>query len=76
MGAKDTIVKVVLFVFMGALFVLILTHAAGFSTAVTAVGGQVSNFSAGLSGSGWPGTSGTATAQGQGTAAAPAKKAA
>lgn len=30
-------------VFLGALLVLVVTHAAGFATAVTAVGGQVTN---------------------------------
>jgi len=50
-------IKVVLFIFMGALIVLVLTHAQGFSTAVTAVGGQVSNIAGGLSGQGFPTTS-------------------
>jgi hypothetical protein len=33
----------VLWLFVGALVVLIVTHAAGFATAVNAVGGQVTN---------------------------------
>lgn len=49
----DKAIKVLLFVFIGALVVLVLTHASGFSTAVTAVGGQVSNIGSGLSGSGF-----------------------
>lgn len=49
----DKVVKVLLFVFMGAIFVLIITHASGFSSAVTAVGGQVSNIGSGLSGTGF-----------------------
>ena len=39
----DKIVHLVMWVFVGALVVLVVTHAAGFSTAVTAVGGQVTN---------------------------------
>lgn len=37
----------ILWLFVGALVVLVVTHAQGFATAVTAVGGQV-NKSAGL----------------------------
>jgi len=44
-------VKVILFIFVGALLVLVITHAAGFSTAVTAVGGQVDNTASLLTGS-------------------------
>lgn len=39
---KDGI-HLVLWVFIGALIVLVVTHAQGFATAVTAVGGQVTN---------------------------------
>lgn len=39
----DKIVHLIMWVFVGALMVLIITHAAGFSTAVSAVGGQVTN---------------------------------
>lgn len=39
----DKIVHLVMWVFVGALVVLVVTHASGFSTAVTAVGGQVTN---------------------------------
>lgn len=56
-------VKVVMFIFVGALIVLVITHAKGFSSAVTAVGGQVGNFAAGLSGAGFQGTSGQPAAR-------------
>lgn len=46
--------RVILWLLVAAAFVLIITHAAGFSTAVTAVGGQVSNLGAGFSGQGFP----------------------
>lgn len=39
----DKIVHLIMWIFVGALVVLIVTHAPGFSTAVTAVGGQVTN---------------------------------
>ena len=39
----DAFVRVILFFFVGALVVLVVTHAAGFATATTAVGGQVAN---------------------------------
>lgn len=39
----DRIAKIVMFVFIGALVVLVITHASGFSTAVSSVGGQVTN---------------------------------
>lgn len=39
----DKIVHLVMWVFVGALVVLVVTHATGFSSAVTAVGGQVTN---------------------------------
>lgn len=47
-------VKIIMFIFVGAIIVLVLTHASGFSTAVTAIGGQVSGIGQGLSGQGWP----------------------
>lgn len=39
----DKIVHLVMWIFVGAIVVLIVTHAAGFATAVNAVGGQVTN---------------------------------
>lgn len=39
---KDA-VHFVMWLFIGALVVLIVTHAAGFATAVNAVGGQLTN---------------------------------
>jgi hypothetical protein len=39
----DKAVHLILWVFVGALVVLVVTHAAGFATAVSAVGGQVTN---------------------------------
>lgn len=39
----DKVTHLVLWVFVGAIVVLIVTHAAGFATAVQAVGGQVTN---------------------------------
>lgn len=39
----DKIVHLIMFVFVGAIIVLIITHASGFATAVSAVGGQVTN---------------------------------
>jgi hypothetical protein len=39
---KD-VTHIILWIFIGALVVLIVTHASGFSTATTAVGGQVTN---------------------------------
>lgn len=48
----DAIVHVILFFFIGALLVLVVTHAAGFATATTAVGGQVANMGSLLAGSG------------------------
>lgn len=39
----DKIVHLIMWIFIGALVVLIVTHASGFSTAVTAVGGQVTS---------------------------------
>lgn len=39
----DKIVHLIMWIFVGALVVLIVTHASGFSTAVSAVGGQVTN---------------------------------
>jgi hypothetical protein len=42
-SATDDIVHLILWVFVGAVAVLILTHASGFATSVNAVGGQVTN---------------------------------
>lgn len=39
----DKMVHLVLWIFIGALCVLVVTHASGFATAVNAVGGQVTN---------------------------------
>lgn len=41
-GVQD-IVHVILWLFVGALLVLIVKNASGFATAVNAVGGQVTN---------------------------------
>jgi hypothetical protein len=46
----NTVTHLILWVFMGALLVLVVTHAAGFATAVSAVGGQVTNDATLLSG--------------------------
>lgn len=48
----DKAIKVVLFIFMGALIVLVVTHATGFATATSAVGGQITNDAYLLSGGG------------------------
>lgn len=48
---KD-IIHLVMWVFIGALVVLIVTHASGFSTAVSSVGGQITNDAALLAGYG------------------------
>lgn len=39
----QNVVHLIMWVFVGAIVVLIVTHASGFSTAVNAVGGQVTN---------------------------------
>lgn len=39
----DKATHLVMWIFVGALIVLVVTHASGFATAVTAVGGQVTN---------------------------------
>jgi hypothetical protein len=52
------IVHFVMWLFVGAIAVLIVTHASGFSTAVNAVGGQLTNDAFLLSGGG---TGATAT---------------
>jgi hypothetical protein len=39
----SSVVKVIGWLFIGAIVVLIVTHASGFATSVTAVGGQVTN---------------------------------
>jgi hypothetical protein len=46
---KD-VVHIILWVFIGALVVLVVTHASGFATSVSAVGGQVTNDAALLAG--------------------------
>ena len=46
------IVHVILWVFIGALVVLVVTHAGGFAAATNAVGGQVTNDAYLLSGGG------------------------
>lgn len=43
-------VRLVQWIFLGALVVLVVTHADGFAKAVTAVGGQVTNNAVLLSG--------------------------
>jgi hypothetical protein len=48
----NTVTHLILWVFIGALLVLVVTHAAGFATAVSAVGGQVTNDATLLSGQG------------------------
>lgn len=48
----DKIVHLILFIFVGAIVVLIITHARGFATAVNAVGGQVTNDASLLAGQG------------------------
>lgn len=50
----EKVVHLILFVFVGALIVLIVTNAKSFATAVTAVGGQVTNDAALLAGYGPP----------------------
>ncbi len=49
-----TAVSLIMYIFVGAIIVLIVTHASGFSTAVNAVGGQVTNDAALLAGYGPP----------------------
>lgn len=39
----ERVTHLVMWLFVGALFVLVITHASGFATAVTAVGGQLTN---------------------------------
>lgn len=39
----DKITHLIMWIFVGALAVLVVTHASGFATAVNAVGGQVTN---------------------------------
>lgn len=46
---KD-VFALIMWVFVGALVVLVVTHASGFATAVNAVGGQVTNDATLLSG--------------------------
>lgn len=47
----NQIVHVILWIFIGALVVLVVTHASGFASATNAVGGQVTNDAYLLSGS-------------------------
>lgn len=60
----DKIVHLVLWLFVGALCVLIITHASGFATAVNAVGGQVTNDASLLAGYGPPGSTRSQTPYG------------
>lgn len=46
----DKITHLIMWLFVGSLLVLVVTHAAGFATAVNAVGGQVTNDAALLAG--------------------------
>lgn len=39
----DKITHLVMWIFVGAIVVLVVTHASGFATAVSSVGGQVTN---------------------------------
>lgn len=48
----DKIVHLILWLFVGALCVLIVKNAKGFATAVNAVGGQITNDAALLTGAG------------------------
>jgi hypothetical protein len=59
----DKIVHLIMWVFVGALVVLVVTHASGFSTAVTAVGGQVTNDASLLAGYAPAQSAGTQSAQ-------------
>jgi hypothetical protein len=45
-------IHIVMWLFLGSLVVLIVTHAGGFATAVTAVGGQLNTSAALLAGYG------------------------
>ena len=47
----QTVTHLILWLFVGALLVLVVTHAKGFATAVSAVGGQVTNDATLLTGS-------------------------
>lgn len=50
MKGAEGIIHLIMWVFVGALIVLVITHAGGFATAVNAVGGQVTNDATLLSG--------------------------
>lgn len=50
----QTVVHLILFLFVGALLVLVVTHASGFASAVTAVGNQVTNDATLLTGAAQP----------------------
>jgi hypothetical protein len=67
---KDA-VHLILWIFMGALVVLVVTHASGFATAVSAVGGQVTNDATLLAGYA-PQTYGGSAATSTGYGASPA----
>lgn len=56
----DKIVHLIMWIFVGALMVLVVTHASGFATAVTAVGGQVTGDASLLAGYVPSSTGGTA----------------
>lgn len=64
-AAVDQVTHVIMWVFIGALVVLIITHATGFATAVNAVGGQVTNDASLLAGYAPP-TSGKSASTNQG----------
>ena len=54
MKGTEAFVHLILWVFVGALVVLVITHAKQFATAVNAVGGQVTNDASLLAGYGPP----------------------
>lgn len=58
-----TATTLIMWIFVGALLVLVVTHAAGFATAVTAVGGQVTNDASLLAGYAPAQAKGTQSAQ-------------
>lgn len=53
----EKVVHLIMWIFVGALVVLVVKNASGFATAVNAVGGQITNDAQLLSG-GTPGTRG------------------
>lgn len=50
----DKIVHLIMWIFVGALLVLVVKNAAGFATAVSAVGGQITNDATLLTGANVP----------------------